>query len=112
MEVDLFVLLNWRNRHYTHPTIVTQRSSNTYSCCASLMVNVRLASEPTTNSKPNSPGTVVMKEIVPSGFLRLATSLFHSPKSKIVEAGDVLTVISPSDHWHSVWRAWHSHSPR
>jgi hypothetical protein len=31
------------------------------------------------------------------GFLRLATSLFHSPKSKIVEAPEVLTVISPSD---------------
>jgi hypothetical protein len=61
------------------------------------MVNVLLAPEPTTNSKPNSPGTVVMKEIVPSGFLRLATSLFHSPKSKIVEAPDVLTVIYPSD---------------
>jgi hypothetical protein len=31
------------------------------------------------------------------GFLREATSLFHSPKSNIVEAPDVLTVISPSD---------------
>ena len=61
------------------------------------MVNVRLAPEPTTNSKPYSPGAVVMKEIVPSGFLRLAISLFYSPKSKIVETPDMLTVICPSD---------------
>ena len=60
------------------------------------MVSVRLGPEPTTNSKPIAPGTVVMKEIVPSGFLRELTSLFHSPKSKIVEAPDVLTLISPS----------------
>ena len=66
------------------------RSSNTYSCCASLMVSVRLGPEPTTNSKPIAPGTVVMKEVVLSGFLRELTSLFHSPKSKIVEAPDVL----------------------
>src|SRR5208283_293807 len=74
-----------------------QRSSYTYSCCASRMIRVRLGPEPTTNSEPVTPGTMVMNEIVPSGFLRLATSLFHSPKSKIVEGPDMLTVISPSD---------------
>ena len=36
---------------------------------------------PTTNSSPFMPGTVVMKDSVPSGFLRLATSLSYSPKS-------------------------------
>src|SRR6266496_5980768 len=76
---------------------VPQRSSNTYSCCASRVINVGLAPGPTTNSEPIKPGTMVIKEIVPSGFLRLATSLFHSPKSKIVEAPDVLTALSPSD---------------
>ena len=30
---------------------------------------------------------------MPSGFLRLATSLFHSPKSKIVEAPEVLVTV-------------------
>src|SRR5690349_8066384 len=76
--------------------LLFQRSSNTYSCCASRAINVRFAPEPTTNSEPIMPGTIVTNEIVPSGFLRLATSLFHSPKSKIVEEPDVLTAISPS----------------
>jgi hypothetical protein len=35
---------------------IPQRSSNTYSCCAFLMVSVRLDPEPTTNSKPITPG--------------------------------------------------------
>jgi hypothetical protein len=61
------------------------------------MVNVLLDLEPIVNSKPLAPGAMVMNDMVPSGFLREATSLFHSPKSNIVEAPDVLTVISPSD---------------
>ena len=51
---------------------------------------------PTTNSKPVIPGAMVRNEIVPSGFLREATSLFHSPKSKTVAAPARLTAISPS----------------
>ena len=68
-----------------------------YSCCASRTIKVRFGPEPTTNSAPETPGTMVMNEMVPSGFLRLAISLFHSPKSKIVEGPDVLTAISPSE---------------
>ena len=45
---------------------------------------------------PDIPGAVVRNEIVPSGFLRDATSLFHSPKSKIVAPPARLTAISPS----------------
>ena len=37
---------------------------------------------PTTNSSPSNPGIVVRNETVPSGFLREATSLLNSPKSK------------------------------
>jgi hypothetical protein len=77
----------------------SHRSSKTYSCCASRMVKVRLGPDPTTNSKPIAPGTVVIKEIVPSGFLRELTSLFHSPKSKMVEVPDLLTAISPSEEF-------------
>jgi hypothetical protein len=54
------------------------------------MVNVLLDLEPIVNSKPLAPGAMVMNDMVPSGFLREATSLFHSPKSNIVEAPDVL----------------------
>ena len=68
-----------------------------YSCWASRTIKVRLGPEPTTNSAPETPGTMVMNEIVPSGFLRLATSLFHSPKSKMVEEPEVLTAMSPSE---------------
>ena len=49
-----------------------------------------------------------------AGFLRLASSLFHSPKSKIMAAPEVLTVISPNEpfaqwsaslalSWASAW---------
>ena len=55
------------------------------------MINVLFAPLPTTNSNPAIPGTVVTKEMVPSGFFLLATSLFHSPKSKYVFPPDVLT---------------------
>ena len=41
---------------------------------------------PTTNSNPMTPGAMVMNDIVPSGFLRDATSLLHSPKSNTVVA--------------------------
>jgi hypothetical protein len=74
-----------------------QRSSKTYSCCASRVTNVFFAPEPIVNSKPLAPGATVTKVTVSSGFLREATSLFHSPKSKIVAAPDLLTSISPSD---------------
>src|SRR3974390_1935464 len=37
----------------------SHRSSKTYSCCASRMVKVRLGPDPTTNSKPIAPGTIV-----------------------------------------------------
>src|SRR5260221_13114022 len=60
-----------------------QLSMNTYSCCASRMMSRRLPSwSATTNSKPPREGTIVMKEMVPSSFLRVATGLDHSPKSK------------------------------
>src|SRR5215831_13396531 len=78
------------------PNYFAQRSSNKYSCCASRMINVRFAPEATTNSAPSTPGAVVMNEMVPSGFLRLPTSLFHSPKSNMVDEPEVLTSIFPS----------------
>src|SRR6202049_509003 len=59
-------------------------SSKTYWCCESRTTSVRLAPAPTTNSKPCTPGAVVTNERPPSGFLREAASLFHSPKSKTV----------------------------
>jgi len=38
-----------------------------------------------------------MKEIVPSSFLRDATALFHSPKSKTIPPARRSTLRSPSD---------------
>jgi len=57
-------------------------SSNTYSCWESRRVRVRSSPVPITSSAPMKPGVMVMKEIVSSGFTRVATSLCHSPKSK------------------------------
>ena len=47
----------------------------------------RFRAGPTTNSTPMMPGATVRNETVPSGLWRDATSLFHSPKSKIVRRG-------------------------
>src|SRR5687768_3583860 len=66
---------------------------STYSCCASRKVSVL---SPATNSSPLNPGTMVRKEIVPSGFLREATSLDHSPKLKIVAGPFRLTTMPPT----------------
>ena len=48
----------------------------------------------TTNSKPMSPGAIVRKDTEPSGLVRDPTSLFHSPKSKMV-AGPRMTTLQP-----------------
>src|SRR2546428_9600842 len=74
-------------------------SSNPYSCWASRSTSVRLGPPPTVNSTPMIPGRIVRKDIEPSGFLREATSLFHSPKSNIVAPSVLLTAISPSDRF-------------
>jgi hypothetical protein len=60
-------------------------STKAYSCCASRMIKARFPSRsPTTKVKPSTVGSIEMKEMVPSSFLREATALCHFPKSKMV----------------------------
>ena len=49
------------------------------------VIKVRLALSRRRTPHRSCRAQSVIKENVPSGFLRLATSLFHSPKSKTVE---------------------------
>lgn len=59
-------------------------SSSTHSCCASRSVSTRLSPRrPTTSSNPLMPGTIVMKEVVPSGLVREPTALGNSPKNDL-----------------------------
>src|SRR5215470_8042324 len=60
-------------------------STKAYSCWASRMISALLPSRlPTTKLKPLTVGSIKMKDVVPSSFLREATELRHFPKSKIV----------------------------
>src|SRR6266542_345132 len=61
------------------------------------MISTRLPERsPTTNSYPSLVGSMVMNDMVPSSFLREATALFHSPKSKVVAPFLLSTSIVPS----------------
>src|SRR5947208_13735827 len=72
-------------------------SVNTYSCWPSRTTSTRLPDRsPATKSNPVTVGSAVIKDTVPSSFLREATVLFHSPKSNVVTPPSFLTVISPS----------------
>ena len=53
-------------------------------------------SSATTNSNPESVGSIEMKETVPSSFRRDATALLHSPTSKTVAAPSLRIFTSPS----------------
>ena len=55
-----------------------------------------LGPPPTTNSKPSIPGAVVRNEIVPSGFLREATSALPLAEVEDRRRPAWLTAISPS----------------
>jgi hypothetical protein len=61
-------------------------STKAYSCWASRIISDLFPSRsPTTKLNPLTVGSIEMKDVVPSSFLREATELCHLPKSKIVK---------------------------
>ena len=71
-------------------------SMKAYSCWASRVINARFPSLSPTTKFPSIVGSIRMKDVVPSSFLREATELCHFPKSKIVAPSCVRTRSAPS----------------
>src|SRR5437660_11998922 len=82
---------------YTAKDYGNADSTKAYSCWASRTISALLPSRsPTTKLKPLTVGSIEMKDVVPSSFLREATALRHLPKSKIAAPSSMRTRNAPS----------------